>query len=65
MFSGNQYITLFSKNKQIFEKSCTMVCSEITFSTNSFHIEANQSIDRFANQLTGFNMVRFLLKGVS
>ena len=47
------------------KKSCTIVCSEITFSTNSFHIEANQSIDRFANQLTGFNMVRFLLKGVS
>ena len=50
-------ILLFFKNKHIFEKNCTRACSEITFSKNSSY--RNQSVDHFANQLTGFNMVRF------
>ena len=37
-------ILLFFKNKHIFEKNCTRACSEITFSTNSFHIETSQLI---------------------
>ena len=41
IFSGNQYYFVF-KNKQFFENNCTIVCSEITFSTNSFHIETSQ-----------------------
>ena len=43
IFSGNQYYFVF-KNKHIFEKSCTIFCSEITFSTNSFHIEETSQL---------------------
>ena len=59
-------IPLSYKNKHIFEKDLyyTIVCSEITFSTKLVSY-GNQSIDRFANQLIGFVMVRFSLKDVS
>ena len=49
-------ITLFFKNKRIFEKNC------ISSVQKKLSVQAqyrNQSIDHFANQLTGFNMVRF------
>ena len=47
-------INMFFKNKNIFEKNCAIVCLEKL----SLQIQyRNQSIDHFANQLTGFNMV--------
>ena len=36
-------ITLFLKNKHIL-KMCTIVCSEIAFSKNSYHIETSKLI---------------------
>ena len=36
-------ITLFLKNKDILEM-CTIVCSEIPFSKNSYHIETSKLI---------------------
>ena len=44
-------ITLFFKNKHIFEKTCAIACSEIAFSKNSYHIETIQ--------LTDFNKITF------
>ena len=53
----------FFKNKHIFEKSCTIACSEITFSTNSFYIETSKLIALQINWLISIRY-DFLLKGV-
>ena len=51
-------ITLFYKNKHIFEKNFTIVCSEKNFQYR-LNVETSYLIDCFTNQLTGFNMVQF------
>ena len=39
-------------------KNCILVCSEIPFCENPYHIETNQWT-RFIDQLAGFNIIRF------
>ena len=57
-------IFLFFKNKHIFEKTCTIICLEITFCKSSYHIETTQLI---ALQISWPSLIcyDFLLKGVS
>ena len=49
--SGNQYYFVFFKNKHIFEKTHTIVFSEIFFNKNLCHIETIQ--------MTGLNIIQY------
>ena len=62
--SENQYYFVFLKNKHIFGKTCAIVCSEITFKSNSFHTEISQLIALQINRPVSI-WYNFLQKGVS
>ena len=55
----NQYYCFF-KNKHVFKETCTIVCSEITFSKNLYHLEISQLI-----ALLDLFQYNILLKSVS
>ena len=64
IFSENQYYFLqYCFLKIIFKKNCPIICSEITFSTDPFHIETNQLIALQTNWPVSI-WYDFLLKGV-
>ena len=54
----------FFENKHILGKTCTIVCSEITFSTSPFHIETSPLLALQINWPFSI-WYDFLLKGVS
>ena len=56
IFSGNQYYFVFIKIRVSLKKT---VLSSVQKKLSVQTQYRNQLIDHFANQLTGFNMVRF------
>ena len=57
-------VNLFYKNNYIFEKNGTIVCSEINYSKNSYHIDPSQLKALQINWPVSI-WCNFLLKGVS